>query len=111
MPTTTELQPCATARERYGPGKRYRLADFERHAKSCAECQRFDRAKRKAQRTRSTYSKVGEYPLTGDVHKYLLIVPLDLWRNVERRRGAQSARSVLNRLLDYYAAHGMPGAR
>jgi hypothetical protein len=60
---TIELQPCAVARTKYGPGKKFRLADYERHAKSCTECRRFERATTRAQRTTSKYSR--EFPLTG----------------------------------------------
>lgn len=99
---------CAVARERYGPGKKYRLVDYQQHVKSCATCTAAQREMRRDQRTRTNYSK--EYPLTGDVHKYLLIVPRAVWSRVDRRRRADnvSARFVLNRLLDHYATHGLP---
>ncbi len=107
MINATPPQPCTTARERYGPGKSYRLVDFDRHVASCAECQRFVRAKRKEQRTRTRYSRA--FPITGDVHKYLLIVPEELWQRFEKRRVREnvSARSVLNRLLEHYIANGV----
>lgn len=104
--TKKEITPCAFARERYGPGKDFTIRAFEQHAKSCAECSKVVRDLKRSQKTRATYSR--EFPLTGDVHKYLLITPAPLWSAFEKRRGQTSARTVLLKLLTHYAEHGLP---
>jgi hypothetical protein len=104
-----QIEPCDAARERYGPGKRFRFVDFDRHVKSCKQCTSHQRQLARAQRTRTTYSR--DYPLTGDVHRYLLIAPKTVWSRAQRRAaddGGVSMRLVLNSLLEHYATHGAP---
>lgn len=89
---TTQL--CIKARARYGPGVPFRMSDFERHAKKCAECTAHQLAIKRQQRAAPMrYSR--DFPLTGDVHKYLLIVPHDLWDAFVATLGGKSVRSEL----------------
>jgi hypothetical protein len=105
---TIETTTCSVARERFAPGKNFSLAAFAKHAQSCTECGKFVRSVKRAQRTRTRYSR--DFPLTGDVHRYLLIVPQSLWDAAAKRatRENVSMRSVLNKLLAGYAEHGLP---
>lgn len=106
MPKTNA--PCDIARERYGPSVKFKLADYDKHVEHCAQCTAHRRSLKRTQRTRTNYSK--SYPLTGDVHRYLLIAPGEVWKRATKRAAgdAVSVRFVLNALLDHYASHGLP---